>query len=170
MRIVGSLVMFRLSVSRGPGRRARPVLSRALLPGLLSAILGLAAPPAAAEVIRHDLGGDLDQRVALVERLRAAGTPIRIEGTCVSACTLYLGLPNACVTPGAELGFHGPRTRLPGIPLPHADFERQTRVMAAHYPGAIRDWFMAEARMLTTARYYVLSGEQAIRMGARACD
>lgn len=162
------LSMFRLPVSRGTRRRAGPVLSAVLLSALvlLSAVL---PGRLAAEVIRHDLGGDLDQRVAQVERLRAAGTPVRIEGLCVSACTLYLGLPNACVTPGAELGFHGPRTRLPGIPLPHADFERQTRVMAGYYPGAIRDWFMTEARMLTTSSYYVLTGTQAIRMGARAC-
>lgn len=163
--------MFRLPVSRGPGRRARPVL-RPILPAFPAAVMAAAlllAPPLAAEVIRHDMGGDLDRRVALVAQMRAAGTPVRIEGTCVSACTLYLGLPNACVAPEAELGFHGPRTNMPGIPLPHADFERQTRVMAAHYPGPIRDWFMAEARLLTTASYYVLTGTEAIRMGARAC-
>lgn len=156
--------MFRLSCVRGHRRGG--------LVAVVSVILSLAALPsvATAEVIRHDLGGDLDQRVVQVEGLRASATPIRIEGLCVSACTLYLGLPMACVTPGAELGFHGPRTRLPGIPLPYADFERQTRVMASYYPGPIRDWFMAEARMLTTSSYYVLSGREAIRMGARACD
>lgn len=133
--------------------------------------LGLALIPTAsrADIIRHDLGGDLAQRVTQVEELRRAGTPVRIEGVCVSACTLYLGLPNACVMPGAKLGFHGPRTRLPGIPLPHDDFEYQTRVMAGYYPGAIRDWFMTEARMLTTASYYAISGAQAISMGARSC-
>lgn len=135
------------------------VLSGAILPGA-----------AQAEVIRHDLGGDLDARVAQVEGLRATGTQVRIEGLCVSACTLYLGLPNACVMPGAQLGFHGPRTRLPGIPLPAADFERQTRVMAGYYPGAIRAWFMAEARMITTSSYFVISGAQAIDMGARGCS
>lgn len=152
---------------RGPGRLGPVRPWRGALALALAAALG-AAPAARAEVIRHDLGGDLDERVARVERLRAAGTPVRIEGTCVSACTLYLGLPAACVAPGARLGFHGPRTRLPGIPLPHADFERQTRVMASYYPGPIRAWFMAEARMVTES-YYVISGAQAIAMGARAC-
>lgn len=122
-----------------------------------------------AEIVRRDMGGDLNQRVVQVEQMRAAGTPVRIEGLCVSACTLYLGLPNACVSPGAALGFHGPRTRLPGIPLPAADFERLTQVMANYYPGAIREWFMREARMLNTSDYYVLTGRQAISMGARQC-
>ena len=138
----------------------------ALLPALLCAML--AATAATAETIRYDLGGEVEARIAQIQRWRATGTPVRIEGTCISACTLYLGLPNACVTPGAQLGFHGPRTRLLGIPLPRAEFERQTQIMAAYYPGAIRAWFMSEARMVTES-YYVLSGSQAVAMGARAC-
>ncbi|MCC7320316.1 MAG: hypothetical protein IT542_04980 [Rubellimicrobium sp.] len=143
--------------------RARLAAALCLLATTLPAIL-----PAATLTIRDDPGGSLAERLALIERYRAAGTALRIEGSCISACTLYLGLPGTCVTRGARLGFHGPRTGLPGIPLPRAEFERLTRVMAAHYPPAIRDWFMTEAR-LTTTGYHVLSGVQAVAMGAQAC-
>jgi hypothetical protein len=137
---------------------------------LLAAIwVGLASPdPATALDIRNDLGGAVSQRIAKVEQLRAAGTRVRIIGTCVSACTLYLGLPNTCVVPTARLGFHGPSTRLKGIPLPRQEFERVSRQMATYYPGQLRGWFMSEARM-RTASYYTISGAQAIAMGAKAC-
>ncbi len=139
-----------------------PVLYAAVLTGLL------AANPATALDIRNDLGGAVSQRIAKIEHLRAAGTRIRIVGTCISACTLYLGLPNTCVTPTAQLGFHGPSTRLKGIPLPRQEFERISRQMASYYPSRIRGWFMSEARMRTIG-YYSLSGAEAIAMGARAC-
>ena len=120
------------------------------------------------QVIRYDMGGDVEQRIREVERLRAEGTVVRIEGTCVSACTLYLGLPNSCVAANAQLGFHGPRTRIPGLPLPREVFERESGIMATYYPGQIRSWYMSEARMITES-YYTISGTQAAAMGAHLC-
>jgi len=118
--------------------------------------------------VRKDMGGSVEERLAEIARLEQAGTPVRIVGTCVSACTLYLGLSTACVKPGARLGFHGPSTRLRGLPLPYEEFERLSRLMAEKYPPAIRAWFMAEARMVT-GDYITISGAEAIRLGARPC-
>ncbi len=42
--------------------------------------------------VRKDMGGSVEERLAEIARLEQAGTPVRIVGTCVSACTLYLGL------------------------------------------------------------------------------
>ena len=120
------------------------------------------------QVIRYDMGGDVEQRIRQVEKLRAVGTEVRIEGACVSACTLYLGLPNSCVTAKAQLGFHGPRTRIPGLPLPREDFDRISSIMATYSPGQIRSWYMSEARMITES-YYTISGAQAVEMGAHLC-
>ena len=120
------------------------------------------------QVVQYDMGGDVDQRIREVAQLRAQGTEVRIEGTCVSACTLYLGLPNSCVTTNATLGFHGPRTSIPGIPLPREDFERISSTMATYYPGRIRTWFMSKARLITE-NYYTISGAQAVAMGAHRC-
>ena len=120
------------------------------------------------QVVRYDMGGDVEQRIRQVEQMRRAGTGVRIEGTCVSACTLYLGLPNACVSATAQLGFHGPRTRIPGLPLPRADFDRESGRIARYYPGPIRSWYMAQGRMVTES-YYTLSGTQAAAMGAHLC-
>lgn len=128
----------------------------------------LSPGPAGAIDVRRDMGGSVEERIGMVRALAASGTPVRISGLCVSACTLLLGVPGACVTPEARLGFHGPTSPLPGIPLPRPEFEQVTREMAAHYPPAIAAWFMAEARM-TTGRYITISGAEAIRMGARPC-
>ena len=131
--------------------------------------LAMAAGAAgAAQVITSDMGGALEQRYALLEDLRRRGERIEIAGECYSACTLYLGLEGVCVMPQARLGFHGPSTAFPGLPLPAADFERQTQRMASYYPPAIRNWFLAEARHVTRS-LYVLDGAQLIAMGTPAC-
>jgi ATP-dependent protease ClpP protease subunit len=139
--------------------------------GLLAvlATLVLSPLPARALDIRNDPGGPVEARIAQLQALRDKGTPVRIIGTCLSACTLLLGLAQTCVMPDARLGFHGPSTRLKGIPLPREEFERVSRLMAEHYPEPLRRWFLAEARMRTDG-YITLRGWQAIAMGARACD
>ena len=159
--------MTRLDVAGGLRSPVRRLLCK---PMLLGAVLFSLTNPGAALAldVRHDMGGVVSQRFNQIEQLRAAGTRVRILGTCVSACTLYLGLPNACVSPTARLGFHGPGTRLKGLPLPRQEFERISRQMAAYYPGQIRGWFMSEAR-LRTESYYTITGSQAIAMGAKPC-
>ncbi len=155
------------------GRGASHFMRRfGVLAVVFAAALVVQDQPAAAraklQIISYDMGGDLGERIRIVERLRQNGTEVRIEGTCVSACTLYLGLPNSCVTAGAILGFHGPRTRTAGLPLPREDFDRLSAVMAGYYPRQIRQWFWSEARMVTQS-YFTISGRQAAKMGARLC-
>lgn len=149
-------------------------LSIAMVLSWLSLVAALGLMPAEAsaratvQVVQYDLGGDVEGRIREVARLRAKGTQVRIEGICVSACTLYLGLPNSCVAASATLGFHGPATNIPGIPLPREDFERVSSTMATYYPGQIRTWFMSSARLITE-NYYTISGAQAVAMGAHGC-
>lgn len=137
---------------------------------VVGAVLAVAvvAQGATAMEVRNDMGGSVRERLAKIRALEAQQVPVRITGTCVSACTMYLGLSQACVTPQARLGFHGPSTRLRGMPLPRAEFERLSQEMAQHYPPAIRAWFLADARMVT-GDYITITGAEAIRMGARPC-
>ena len=60
------------------------------------------------KIVDHDGGGRVDQRIAEIDKLRAAGTQVRIRGNCWSACTLYLALESTCVYPSASLHFHAP--------------------------------------------------------------
>lgn len=65
-----------------------------------------------ARTITHDTGGRISKfhrhfRIAI-----KANVHYRIKGTCLSACTIYLGLPYVCVYPDAILGFHGTWPRI----------------------------------------------------------
>lgn len=118
--------------------------------------------------VRDDLGGSLSARIATVEVLRASGEPVRIIGTCASACTMYLGLPNACVSRRAVLAFHGPQTQFYGVGLPQREFEAWSQIIADHYPPRIRAAYLRDWRY-TTVGMVTLTGAEAIRMGVRQC-
>lgn len=138
---------------------------------VLVANLMLCAAPAVAQsalIVRNDLGGSVQERLMMIAQLRDAGRRVEIRGQCASACTMYLGLPNACVSRAAQLGFHGPQSQYYGISLPPDQFEYWSRVMASNYPSGIARWFMSQARD-TTMGLITISGAQAIKMGAHAC-
>ncbi len=126
------------------------------------------AKPRNAIVVQNDGGGNMANRVAQVQQLRRSGKPVEIRGNCMSACTMYLGLRNTCVTPGARLGFHGPSSRYYGIALPREEFEYWSRVMANHYPSQLRSWYMREGRNIIVG-YHHISGRELIRMGVPRC-
>ncbi|WRH64332.1 MAG: hypothetical protein RSE12_08380 [Fuscovulum sp.] len=115
------------------------------------------------------MGGSVEARVVEIKELDRKQTKIEISGTCVSACTLYLGAHNTCVKPNARLGFHGPSSALRGIPLVPREFDRVSMMMADYYPPKIRAWFLAKARYVFED-YITISGRQAIEMGAKPCS
>jgi len=120
----------------------------------------------AAIIIQSDRGGLIAQRNERIRGYRAAGQRIELRGTCLSACTMYLSLPNACVASNATFGFHGPTRN--GRSLPPQEFDHFSRLMADNYREPLRSWFMSTARH-RTAGYYSLSGAELINMGYRSC-
>jgi hypothetical protein len=87
-------------------------------------------------VIGDDDGGSVDEHVKFYARIMASGVPVRVEGICVSACTIVLWLPKSqvCVAPTASFGFHAARFNQ----YWHRTF---TEAMARrYYPEAIRKW------------------------------
>lgn len=113
-------------------------------------------------VITNDPGGVVAYRAVRVAAL--GDREVRIEGRCASACTMFLAAPNVCVTPDARLSFHGPSHF--GIPLPRADFDYWSRVIANHYPESLSVWFMSVGRF----GEYSIDGAGVIANGwARAC-
>jgi hypothetical protein len=79
---------------------------------LISAVLltALTATSASATItISDDIGGKMRDYATRFRQVRDSGEPVVISGTCVSACTMVLGLvpsDRICVTPNAVLGFH----------------------------------------------------------------
>lgn len=118
-------------------------------------------------IVRNDRGGVLRTRLAEIRLLRETGRPVRIEGNiCYSTCTLYLGLPQTCVSPNTTFGFHGPSSW--GRALDTETFNRASRIIADHYPAPLRKWYMDEARykLRTIVR---VDAKQIIQMGVRRC-
>ncbi len=67
-------------------------------------------PPPPEVVIGNDTGGTVAEYALQRARWREAGTRVRFEGRCASACTMFLSLPaeNLCVTRSAVFLFHTP--------------------------------------------------------------
>ena len=150
-----------------------------LVPPLLVLLAGgLGLSPGASEaaqsltrsaplVVGNDPGGRLRPRIAQVERLRSVGRRVEIRGEyCLSACTIYLGAGNVCVSPHTRFGFHGPSFRDGGNP--YARFDKWSRMMAAYYPKGVQKWFLGYARFLR-GRHATVSGAELIAMGIPRC-
>jgi hypothetical protein len=117
--------------------------------------------------ISNDRGGLLYERIAELQRLRQTGQSVRITGNiCYSTCTMFLALPQTCVSPSTTFGFHGPSSY--GRPLDPVVFEQASRIMADHYPQVLKDWYMKTGRHEITALYR-FRGEDIIRMGVASC-
>ena len=114
----------------------------ARLSSLLLAVFVAASTSAFAEVrIRNDQGGSINQYFARYQSIRDSGDRVVIDGPCLSACTLVLGiLPSdrVCATEGAKLGFHAAWRPNPlGGRTLAVD---QTRRMMDIYPAHVRRW------------------------------
>jgi hypothetical protein len=85
-------------------------LAALLASGMSSGMSLLTASPASATMrIAEDRGGQIGQYLQAFGMLRTSGERVVIDGNCLSACTLVLGIiPPAriCATPRARLGFH----------------------------------------------------------------
>jgi hypothetical protein len=97
--------------------------------------------PANALWITNDAGGLIPMYVEKMQRAAAMGEQVVIDGNCLSACTMTLGIippQNVCATPRAVLGFHSAFTPTPSGQK--MDYPPGTMEMVSHYPPAIREW------------------------------
>ncbi|TMV05648.1 hypothetical protein FGK63_16535 [Ruegeria sediminis] len=122
----------------------------------------------APHVVGNDRGGSIKARLFQIRRLRASGQRVEIRGKfCFSTCTMLLGLPNTCILPETQFGFHGPS--LNGRRLAPDRFEYFSRVISQYYPQPLRDWYMKTGRNRLNPIYRI-SGARIIAMGIAACD
>lgn len=111
-----------------------------LATGLMSATLSF-TPAFGAVLISSDNGGLMEDYIRRFGEVRRSGETVVIDGTCMSACTMVLGLvprDRICATDQAVLGFHaawevnnaGARVASPA----------GTRDLMKTYPPAVRAW------------------------------
>jgi hypothetical protein len=114
-------------------------VSAAVLGVLLVAVA--ASPSLSAVRITSDPGGQIGPYMAKLDALRNSGQSVIIDGPCLSACTMVLGViprDHLCVTPRARLGFHAAwRLNEAGRQVTSPD---GTELLMSAYPQPVRDW------------------------------
>jgi hypothetical protein len=155
-------------------KRARGFISgkRMWLARVLGALAFLAAQPAHADVSLSSTGmghGAPNAEVfmqfqAAVRQYNVSGERLRIDTYCPSACTMFLGVRNACITPSATLAFHAGGSMKRGVPN-----ALRTAQMLSTYKPALRR-YLTSHHFMDTFDFHTISGEEMIkRFGYPAC-
>jgi hypothetical protein len=123
-------------------------------------LLTLSLTASAASVrIANDRGGQIGAYINKFEKVRNSDETVIIDGDCLSACTLVLGLvppERICVTPRARLGFHN--AWKPGFIGIHVENAAGTQILWDMYPNRIRNWIVQKGGLSDRTLY--LSGTE----------
>jgi hypothetical protein len=127
---------------------------------LLAAFSGFAT---AAMRISDDVGGRIGHYVDQYSAVRNSGERVVIDGVCLSACTLVLGIvprERICVTRRATLGFHAAWMPGPeGRPIPSA---AGTQALWEMYPHNVRRWIRSRGGL--SSKMMFLRGRELMAM------
>jgi hypothetical protein len=118
--------------------------------------------------ISNDKGGQIGPYLDAYVSLRQSGQRVMIDGPCLSACTIVLGVmprDRICVTPRAQLGFHAAWN--PGRDGRPVLSQAGTKALWDIYPGEIRTWLKRRGGLKPKMVY--LSGSELMAM-YRTCD
>ena len=112
---------------------------------LLAAVMLVSYATTASATMRisEDRGGQIGHYLQTFASLRSSGEHVVIDGNCLSACTLILGIVprnRICATPRAVFGFHAAW-------MPDSDGRPVTSAVGTHelwkvYPARVRHWIM----------------------------
>jgi hypothetical protein len=91
--------------------------------------------------ITGDNGGTILEYAQRFQKARNSGERVVIDGKCLSACTMVIGMvprDHICATPNAVLGFHAAFRRTEtGAIVASTD---ATKFMMDAYPPTVRNW------------------------------
>ena len=134
----------------------------ALLFGAVFTALSVSSASAAVR-ITSDTGGQIGPYLEQLMAIRESGQRVVIDGPCLSACTLVLGViprERICVTRRARLGFHAawhhgengrPATNRGG-----------TQLLMAVYPAQVKSWIAKRGGLTREMKY--LTGRELASM------
>ena len=175
VRIEGDRIRISVGATRGDGvfaaldRHELVDTTRGRSPEYFAALNRLGPRMRNARVIVRDHpGGYLTGISADVEDINALGLPVLIVGRyCHSACTLFLGARDVCVSSRTLFGFHRPEPARGGGDLPEGALRAAIDLASAHYKPGLRDWWLTRA---SRSRQLVhLTGRELARFGYRIC-
>ena len=134
------------------------------VPMFLLAVTLVAActlPASAAVRIAADPGGQIGPYLEKLQSLRNSGQNVIIDGSCLSACTMVLGViprDRLCVTARARLGFHS--AWRPDRSGRQTVSQEGTELLMSVYPQQVRDWISRRGG-LSPQLIYLSGGELA---------
>jgi hypothetical protein len=130
---------------------------------LATIIMAMAVSPASAtKRISDDPGGQLGPYLQKLAVLRSSGEQVVIDGKCLSACTMVLGIiprDHICVTPKAQLGFHAAWRPEAGRQVTSLE---GTELLMDNYPQQVREWIARRGGL--TPHMIFLSGRELASM------
>ena len=141
------------------------MITVAISAAVLGAVLMAAAasPSLSAVRITSDPGGQIGPYMAKLDALRNSGQSVVIDGPCLSACTMVLGViprDRLCVTNRARLGFHAAwRLNEAGRQVTSPD---GTELLMSAYPQPVRDWIVRRGGL--SPRLMYLTGNELASM------
>ena len=133
----------------------------ALLCAVVTALSGSSA--SAAVRITSDNGGQIGPYLEQLVALRNSGQQVIIDGPCLSACTLVLGViprERICVTQRARLGFHAAWEHAGNGRI--ATNHGGTQLLMAVYPQNVKRWITKRGGLTRQMKY--LSGPELASM------
>ena len=110
--------------------------------------------PAPAAIITNDPGGRIITYIDQYRSMRDTGERVVIDGACLSACTLVLGIvprDRVCATPKAVLGFHA--AWLPGQNGKQIPSELGNKMLLEIYPPNVRTWINGRGGLTSKMQY-----------------
>ena len=109
-----------------------------------AAVAALSITSASATVrIAEDRGGQIGQYLQAFASVRSSGESVVVDGNCLSACTLILGLvphERICATQRARFGFHA--AWMPDRDGRPVTSPLGTEALWSIYPASVRRWIL----------------------------
>ena len=137
---------------------------------IIAAIMTLTATGASATMrISDDVGGRIGAYVDQYSAVRNSGERVVIDGACLSACTLVLGIVprnRICVTRRATLGFHA--AWMPGANGKPVPSSVGTQALWDMYPQHVRQWINSRGGL--SPKMMFLRGRELMSMYPECSD
>ena len=132
---------------------------------LVGAVLATLTVSSASALVRikADTGGQIGPYLENLMALKNSGERVAIDGPCLSACTMVLGViprERICVTSRARLGFHAAWN--PGQNGQPVTSPAATKFLMNMYPEHVKTWIKGRGGL--SRRMIVLSGPELAAM------
>jgi hypothetical protein len=111
-----------------------------VLVGVVAAAIAFSSASATVRIV-NDAGGQIGPYLDRLSQLRSSGERVVIDGPCLSACTMILGViprDRICVTSRAQLGFHAAWN--PGVDGRPVTSRGGTELLMEVYPPNVKRW------------------------------